>query len=205
MSKHNRTQFALQALGLAETFNATLASERVRGAVTYRVELSAPDGPSTAGGKQSTQHVKLIPEGGESGSGIMGPSGAAGGAERSGIMGPSGAAGGAERSGIIVAGSANQVEGWAELRSFEHLKRLHAQRFHGAEIPLNRVQYDELLGKLRAFFADRGCAPRMAALPDGAPGRVVPARTTSGTLVLFAIFGLAALSAAVVVWFFKHR
>jgi hypothetical protein len=191
MSKHhNRTQFAMQALGLAETFNVMLASERVRGAVTYRVELSAPDGPSTAGGKQATQHVKLIPDGDDSGGGVLGPSGAAGGAER---------------SGIIVAGSANQAEAWAELRSFEHLKRLHAQRFKGAEIPLNRVQYKELLDKLRAFFVDKGCAVRMAALPDGTAGVASAGRTTSGTLVLLAILGLAALSAAVVVWYFKHR
>jgi hypothetical protein len=179
----------MQALSLAETFNVMLAGERVRGAVTYRVELSAPDGPSTAGGKQATQHVKLIAEGGGS------------------APGPSGAAAGAERSGVIVAGSVNQVEQWAELRSFAHLKALHAQRFKGAEIPLNRVQYDELVDKLRAFFTDKGCAVRMAAPPDGvaASEAAAPARTASGTLVLLAILGLAALSAAVVVWFFKHR
>ena len=103
MSDPKRTAFAMQALGLAETFNLMLQAERVKGPVTYRVELSAPDGMSTAGGKQATQHVKLVPEGGGS---------------------------------TIVAGSANQAENWAELRTFEHLKLLHAQRFKGAEIPL---------------------------------------------------------------------
>ena len=116
MSDPKRTAFAMQALSLAETFNLMLQAERVKGPVTYRVELSAPDGMSTAGGKQATQHVKLVPEGGGT---------------------------------TIVAGSANQAEKWAELRTFEHLKLLHAQRFKGAEIPLNRVQYNELLEKLR--------------------------------------------------------
>jgi hypothetical protein len=177
MSKpHNRTAFAMQALGLAETFNLMLGAERVRGAVSYRVELSAPDGPSTGGGKQSTQHVKLVPESeGEA----------------------------AAPAGIIVAGSANQVEEWAELRTFEQLKTLHAQRFKGADIPLNRVQYNELVEKLRAFFAERGFKVRQAPV---ATANATPAvRTASGTLVLVAILALATLSAAVVVWFFKHR
>src|ERR1700752_974277 len=129
MSDPKRTAFAMQALGLAETFNVMLQAERVKGPVTYRVELSAPDGMSTAGGKQATQHVKLLPEGG---------------------------------GNTIVAGSANQAESWAELRTFEHLKLLHAQRFKGAEIPLNRVQYNELVGKLEKFFAERGCSVRKA-------------------------------------------
>jgi hypothetical protein len=174
MSDRNRTAFALQALGLAEAFNIMLSAERLTGAVVHRVELSAPDGPSTSGGKQATQHVKLVPEGG-----------------------------GAAPSGIIVAGSANQVERWAELRSFEHLRRLHAQRFKGAPIPLDRAQYDALLDKVRAFFADKGCAVRMAALPDEpAP---ISSPTASATLVLALILGLAMAASGGVVWFFTHR
>lgn len=173
MSDPKRTAFAMQALGLAETFNLMLQAERVKGPVTYRVELSAPDGMSTAGGKQATQHVKLVPEGGGT---------------------------------TIVAGSANQAENWAELRTFEHLKLLHAQRFKGAEIPLNRVQYNELLEKLKAFFAGK-CTVRMAELPrDAAPTGSAPAKTgASGTIVLIIIL-VAALAAAVgVTWFMTHR
>jgi hypothetical protein len=174
MSDRNRTAFALQALSLAESFNIMLSGERVKGAVVYRVELSAPDGPSTGGGKQSTQHVKLVPE--------------------------------SDGAATIVAGSANPVESWAELRSFEHLKRLHAQRFKGAAIPLNRVQYDELLGKLRAFFADKGCPVHMAELPDPPPGASSGSSpTASGTLVVTLILGLAAAASGAVVWFFLHR
>jgi len=174
MSDPKRTAFAMQALGLAETFNLMLQAERVKGPVSYRVELSAPEGMSTAGGKQATQHVKLVPEGGGT---------------------------------TIVAGSANQAENWAELRSFEHLKLLHAQRFKGAEIPLNRVQYNELLEKLRAFFADK-VQVRTAELPkDVAPVAAAQpaAKGASGTLVIVLILVAALAAAACVTWFLTHR
>ena len=177
MSDPKRTAFAMQALSLAETFNLMLQAERVKGPVTYRVELSAPDGMSTAGGKQATQHIKLIPEGGGT---------------------------------TIVAGSANQAEKWAELRTFEHLKLLHAQRFKGAEIPLNRVQYNELLEKLKGFFAQHGgTTVRMAELPrDAAAPAAAAAPAKSGPLgaVVIAIIVVAALAAAVgVTWYLTHR
>jgi hypothetical protein len=174
MSDPKRTQFAMQALSLAETFNLMLASERVKGPVTYKVELSAPEGMSTGGGKQATQHVKLVPEGGGT---------------------------------TIVAGSANQVENRAELRTFEHLKLLHAQRFKGAEIPLNRVQYNELVDKLKAFFADKSCQVAMAPMPrdEGGAGGA-PAKTgTSGTLVLILILVAAMVMAVGVTWYLTHR
>jgi hypothetical protein len=174
MSDPKHTAFAMQALGLAEMFNLMLQAERVKGPVTYRVELSAPDGMSTAGGKQATQHVKLVPEGGGT---------------------------------TIVAGSANQAENWAELRTFEHLKILHAQRFKGAEIPLNRVQYNELLEKLKAFFADK-CTVRVAEMPRDAAPASSPASSSkgaSGTLVLLIILVVAVAAAVGVTWFMTHR
>ena len=178
MSDPKRTAFAMQALSLAETFNLMLQAERVKGPVTYRVELSAPDGMSTAGGKQATQHVKLIPEGGGT---------------------------------TIVAGSANQAEKWAELRTFEHLKVLHAQRFKGAEVPLNRVQYNELVEKLKSFFAQQGqCAVRMAEIPRDAvaassSSSPAKARGPSGTVVIVIILLAALAAAAGVTWFLTHR
>lgn len=174
MSDPKRTAFAMQALGLAETFNLMLQAERVKGPVTYRVELSAPDGMSTAGGKQATQHVKLLPEGGGT---------------------------------TIVCGSANQAENWAELRTFEHLKLLHAQRWKGAEIPLNRVQYNELLDKLKAFFADK-CTVRMAELPRDAAAATVAApqkKGAPGAVVLLIILVVALAAATGVTWFITHR
>jgi hypothetical protein len=110
----------------------------------------------------------------------------------------------------IVAGSANPVDKTAELRTFEHLKLLHAQRFKGAEIPLNRVQYNELVEKLKAFFAQQGgCAVRLAEVPRdlaAAPAHA-PERAggTSGTLVLVLILVAALAAAAAVTWFLTHR
>jgi translation initiation factor IF-2 len=171
MREKDRTQFAMRALTLADTFNVMLKDERVRGPITYRVELSAPDGPSTAGGKQAVQHVKLVPEGG---------------------------------GATVVAGSANQAEGWAELRMFEHLQILHAQRYKGAEVPINRVQYTQLLGKLQAFFDERGLHVRRARMPSGG----VPmsgGRGASGMLVVACILVAALASAAGLAWYIIHR
>ncbi len=173
MSDAKRTQFAVRAITLAETFNIALAKERVRGPITYRVELSAPEGMSTEGGKQATQHVKLIPEGGGS---------------------------------LIVAGSANSAESWAELRSFEMLRALHRERFNGADIPLDRVQYSALVVKLRHFFGEHQCVVRMAAAPAGAPAATSSdGSSLSGTFVVGMVLLAAAASAAGVVWFFTHR
>jgi hypothetical protein len=58
------TMFASKALGLAETFKLVLGERKLEGDKTFVAELAAPDGPSTAGGKQALQHVSLIPEGG---------------------------------------------------------------------------------------------------------------------------------------------
>jgi translation initiation factor IF-2 len=171
MPNDNRTHFAIKALTLADTFNVMLKEERVRGPITYRVELSAPDGPSTAGGKQATQHVKLVPEGG---------------------------------GATVVAGSANQAESWAELRTFEHLQILHAQRFHGAEVPVNRVQYNELLGKLQAFFNERGLHVRRARMPSGGVA-MSRSRGTSGMLIIGLILVAALASAAGISWYLIHR
>ena len=57
------TMFAAQAMTLADIFKAVFA-DGLPGSVHYKVELSAPDGPSTGGGKLALQHVKLIPDGG---------------------------------------------------------------------------------------------------------------------------------------------
>jgi hypothetical protein len=180
MSDAKRTQFAVRAITLADTFNFAMAAERVRGPITYRVELSAPEGMSTAGGKQATQHVKLIPEGGGS---------------------------------LIVAGSANSAESWAEVRSFETLRKLHGERFGGADIPLDRVQYSALMVEMRNFFEEHQCTVRVATPPSPASSPRIPAATStaadgsrlSGTIVMGMVFLAAAASAVGVVWFFTHR
>jgi len=60
MAVKKLTMVAQQAVGFAELFRAIFA-DGLQGPVHYRVELSEPDGPSTAGGKLALQHIKLIP------------------------------------------------------------------------------------------------------------------------------------------------
>src|SRR5688500_15121988 len=55
--------FAMKALDLAEMFRLMVASKPVAGPTPFRVELGTPDGPSTGGGKQALQAIKLVPEG----------------------------------------------------------------------------------------------------------------------------------------------
>lgn len=118
MDEVKYTQVAARAVSLAELFIARF-EHGLEGPVRFRVEMSAPDGPSTAGGKQAMQHIKLIPmEGGPA----------------------------------IVIGSANTTTQHAEIRTFEHIGALYAQRFHGARIPVDVTKYQELSQALASFF-----------------------------------------------------
>jgi hypothetical protein len=61
MQERKHTAFAMQALDLAEAFRYMLGPHTLQSeGVTYVPELSAPDGPSTGGGVQSLQHLKLV-------------------------------------------------------------------------------------------------------------------------------------------------
>jgi hypothetical protein len=71
MAVKKLTMIAAQAVGLAEVFQAVFA-EGLQGPVPYKVELSEPDGPSTAGGKLAMQHLKLIPASGAGPTIVMG-------------------------------------------------------------------------------------------------------------------------------------
>src|SRR4051812_4799447 len=64
MTEQKHTEFAMKALDLADLFKMMVGGLPLDG--KYMVELSAPDGPSTAGGKQALQHIKLVPQGGGS-------------------------------------------------------------------------------------------------------------------------------------------
>jgi hypothetical protein len=56
-----RTRFAMRAMDFAESFRQALGSVRLPPG-DYAPELTAPEGPSTGGGVQSVQHVRLVPE-----------------------------------------------------------------------------------------------------------------------------------------------
>ena len=171
MSEQKHTQFAMQALGFADLFNIKVGDQKVNG---YRVEMSAPDGPSTGGGKQSVQHVKLMAEDG-SGS-------------------------------VIVAGSANQIEKSAEVRTYEYLADLHAKRFKGARFPLDKPGYNLLVARMKSFFAEQNLAVTMldAPRPGAAGGRQVvrpsePGAPSKGTMI--GIFVAVAVIIAAAVFF----
>ena len=55
-----RTQVASQAASLAETVTEGFDGFAM-GAGSYGVDLSIPDGPSTGGGVQARQHLRLVP------------------------------------------------------------------------------------------------------------------------------------------------
>ncbi|MFT3772037.1 MAG: hypothetical protein QM820_42060 [Minicystis sp.] len=57
------TAVAGRAAEFAALFNQTFASG-FDGPYHYRIDLTAPAGPSTAGGKQALQHIRLVPENG---------------------------------------------------------------------------------------------------------------------------------------------
>jgi hypothetical protein len=55
-----QTQFSVRATSLAESFRSTVGRLRV-GPHGFVPDMTAPEGPSTGGGVQSTQHVRLVP------------------------------------------------------------------------------------------------------------------------------------------------
>lgn len=55
------TQVTAKALTLSQAFGGTFARTRL-GQKGYAPELTAPDGPSTGGGKQATQPLRLVPD-----------------------------------------------------------------------------------------------------------------------------------------------
>ncbi|MHB8417447.1 MAG: hypothetical protein ACYDCL_05190 [Myxococcales bacterium] len=61
-----RTVFAQEALDFAQLFSIAFAQPLVssKTKATYSVEISKPEGPSTGGGVQGTQHITLVPQGG---------------------------------------------------------------------------------------------------------------------------------------------
>lgn len=162
------TAIAMKAFSLADMFRLSFMTEAVKGeggTVTYKVELTQPDGPSTGGGMQSLQPIKLVPQSGPT----------------------------------IVVGTVNSVEMVAELRTFEHLAAMHAQRFKGAAIPLDKTEYRALQKKLQDFFTERKIAFKLVEAPTEPPVRrpVEPAPSTMGTIALAVGIVLVLLAAGI--------
>ena len=167
MAEQKHTAFAMQAVGFADLFNVKVGDQKVSG---HRVELSAPEGPSTGGGKQSVQHVKLVsPDG----------------------------------SSVIVAGSANQMDKTAEVRTFEYVADLHAKRYKGAKLPVDKPQYNLLVARMKAFFAEQDLSVSVLDAPRDASAPVAKPASSGATMaVIFAVIALLAAGAA---FFILHK
>lgn len=173
MDHSKYTQVAAKAVSLAELFDARF-EQGLDGPVRFRVELSAPDGPSTAGGKQALQHIKLVPS----------------------ISGPA-----------IVIGSANTILQQAEIRTFDHIAALYAQRFKGASIPVDVTRYQDLSQSLATFFKAMKMTVTFAdARSAGLTAPPQPGAGMNNVLVILAgaFFGLILLAAAYWAIFAKH-
>jgi hypothetical protein len=55
-----QTQFSVKATDLADSFRSTVGRMRV-GPYAYAPDMTAPEGPSTGGGVQALQHLRLVP------------------------------------------------------------------------------------------------------------------------------------------------
>ena len=55
-----QTQFSVRATDLAESFRSTLGRFRV-GPHGFVPDMTSPEGPSTGGGVQAVQHLRLVP------------------------------------------------------------------------------------------------------------------------------------------------
>jgi hypothetical protein len=55
-----QTRFSVQATDLADSFRSTVGRLRV-GPYAYAPDMTAPEGPSTGGGVQALQHLRLVP------------------------------------------------------------------------------------------------------------------------------------------------
>jgi hypothetical protein len=171
VSDYKYTRIAGQAASLAEFFEARF-EKGLDGPVHFRVALSAPDGPSTGGGKQALQHIKLIPENG----------------------GPA-----------VVIGSANTNRMTAEIRTYEHIAALYAQRFHGAKLPIDVTRYYELGQDLATFFRTMTISVTFAKLGGGATTvQAPPAGGRSFNVVLSVALALLVLAVAYVVIFVRR-
>ncbi len=160
MADYKYTQVAAKAVSLAELFDARF-ERGLDGPVRFKVELSAPDGPSTAGGKQALQHIKLVPEGG----GLA-----------------------------VVIGSANTTKMVAEIRTYEHIAALYAQRFHGARIPVDVTRYYELGQALATFFRAMRMTVSVAELDGAARTAPPPPAASSSRSLLWVLVGAATLA-----------
>jgi hypothetical protein len=158
------TAVAGKAMDFATLFNTIFGIDT--SLPPYRIELTTPSGPSTAGGKLALQHIRLTPSTG----------------------GPA-----------IVIGSANPATFGAEIRTFRHLAELHAQRFKGAQLPLDQERYRLFVARLQGFLISQGFRVVMVDLsqPSLAPATAPPAVNLMAIWIAVALLLVGAIVFAV--------
>jgi hypothetical protein len=137
-------------------------------------DLTAPEGPSTGGGVQAMQHVRLVPP--------------------------------QPTLPTLVVGHANQRDGDAELRTWEHVDAICRDRFkQGA--PIDASQYELFLQSAQGFLSACGLRVRFSATPPelamrllGVDSPEVSRHDPRLTLGVSAAVGVFAVVAAIVVW-----
>jgi hypothetical protein len=168
-----RTQFSIQASTLADSYRGTVGRLRV-GTHGYCPDMTAPEGPSTGGGVQSMQHLRLLPP--------------------------------QANMPTILVGHANQRDGAAELRTWEHVDAICRERFkQGA--PFDPAAYQEFLQAAQGFLAACGLKVSLAPTPDEMrlpppAEQEEPAPPQPRSAALGVVGGAIALAVAVAVWKF---
>ena len=143
-----RTRFASEAVNLAEVFKLLIGTTPLRGPATFHVEMSAPDGPSTGGGVQSVQHIKLVADDG-------GTTLVAGWCDQK-----------AEACELRT----------LDCLDAQHRERFRRSSLQAPPLPserLDRVHYGKLVERLRAFFVERELTVTIADAPDVATQTLV--------------------------------
>jgi hypothetical protein len=136
-----RTRFASEAVNLAEVFKLLIGTTPLRGPATFHVEMSAPDGPSTGGGVQSVQHIKLVADDG-------GTTLVAGWCD--------------QNAGTCELRTLDCLDA-------QHHERFRKSSLKAPPLPserLDRVHYGKLIERLRTFFAERELRVTLVDAPD---------------------------------------
>jgi hypothetical protein len=165
-----QTHHTIEANELADAVNASLGRVRLAPG-DYVPSLTAPEGPSTGGGVQALQHLRLVPQ-------------------QAGFQ-------------TLLVGSANQVEGVGELRSYDYVNAAYQARFR-KPVPLDPNAYAEFLQMAKSLLEVMRLRVSVANTPDDlavsnppSPLLAEPRPGRKGTPIVLAVVAIA-LSLALV-------
>ncbi|RME25183.1 MAG: hypothetical protein D6806_08310 [Deltaproteobacteria bacterium] len=97
----------------------------------------------------------------------------------------------------LVMGSCDKLGRQAELRNYEQVAAIYAQRTGGEALPLPRSGYDQLLGKVREFLKSQEFRVEMAPLTSTTQPKAGKPSGSGAVWWIVALLVLAALAGAV--------